>query len=372
MKEYFNRLDSLRFLAFAVVFVSHLTYFLRLPRSVIVDHTLARTFLQNGDLGVSFFFVLSGFLITYLLEKEYQKTGTLSFKKFYSRRILRIWPLYFLAIGIIVVMSASFGQHFSFYKLGINGHEIAAFLLLFGNVYRVFWNTANDVLTILWSIAVEEQFYLVWPLLFFIFRKHILWVLGILAIVSLGFSYHYGANFEAREFYTPCVMIYLMVGSLCGIYASRFKETIKKHIGLIISSGIIITLLLTYIRGVAFVVEYPGWFASLQSIIFSACFAGIILACAYWEGESNVGTTYLGKISYGLYVYHLIALTIVFEILSLLSPHFAVGAGVSGTVFVLIFGAALLLTVGLASLSYFYWERPFLKFKDRLEESFSL
>lgn len=362
MKDYFYRLDSLRFYAFAIVFVSHLTYFLRLPQSVIIGHTLARAFLQNGDLGVSFFFVLSGFLITYLLEKERSENGTISFKKFYIRRVLRIWPLYFLTIGIIILLSIGL-PHFNFFKLSINNHEVVAFLFFIGNIYRVFYNTANDVLTILWSIAVEEQFYLVWPILFFVFRKHILWIFAALVTVSLAFTYHYAANFEAREFYTPCVMIYLMIGSFCGIYAPQFKNFAKQHSGLIISTAVITSIGLVYIREVTFAIEFPGWFGDLQSIIFSLCFAGIIIACAYWEGQSGKITTYLGKISYGLYAFHLIALTIVLAVISFLIPAFSIGAGVTFSMFSFIFISALALTIGLSSLSYFFWERPFLRLK---------
>ena len=103
--RYFEHLDTLRFFAFFSVFVLHVTFFGTYyngePWFVFIKDSLV----QNGDLGVNFFFTLSGFLITNLLLQEREDTGKINILKFYARRFLRIWPLYFMLVfvGFIVL-----------------------------------------------------------------------------------------------------------------------------------------------------------------------------------------------------------------------------------------------------------------------------
>ena len=371
-KDYFFRLDALRFMAFAIVFLNHITFFLHWPPTESVPGTPAYVYFETGDLGVGFFFVLSGFLITYLLEKEYAKTGTISFKNFYTRRILRIWPLYFLALGTIIVISLTF-KGFTLYKTGLDWHEILYHVFFFGNVFRAFQNTSNDMIAILWSIAVEEQFYVLWPLIYRFTRKYIGWVIALGIIVSMGFRYYYANNLEVREFYTPCVMIYLFVGTAIGIYGTYFREWIQGkalRIGLAAAAGVIGVL---SVRGFMFPYHYPQWFIALDGLLFASCF-GIMILCAAFGNSSRRSQglraqnpieavlEYLGTVSYGLYVYHLIALTIVvyiaqkigFQYTNLASGHFFVLAC-----------STLALTVAIASTSYYLWEKPFLKLKEK-------
>ena len=379
-KDYFGSLDTLRFLAFLLVFANHVTDFLRFPSSVTIMGTPAFTYLQMGDLGVAFFFVLSGFLITYLLEKERVKTGTVSLKNFYIRRVLRIWPLYFLVLGIIVVISSSV-HGFSIYQTSVNWKEISYHLFFVGNIFRAFQGTFNDMIAIFWSIAVEEQFYLVWPALFILFRKHIGWVLAIGVAISMAVRYHYANNFPAREFFTPSVMVYLMVGAFIGIHGPRLKHWLSQKkralvVGLSAFAGVVILL---SIRGM-FVPAYPQWFIAIDGPIFAVFFAFIILSAVYggfgkhephehpniWKRfKTFIGeaTEYLGRVSYGLYVYHLVALTIVLYTAQKLFGFTDQNIG-AGT-FAVIATCALALVIGISALSYKFWEGPFLRLKDR-------
>ncbi len=113
----------------------------------------------TGAFGVSLFFVLSAYLITELLLREKELVGTLDVKSFYVRRILRIWPLYFfflaLAVGLQWVVP---GQHMG-WRAGV------AFSALAGNWYIVFIGFPSSVIFPLWSVSIEEQFYLTWPLI---------------------------------------------------------------------------------------------------------------------------------------------------------------------------------------------------------------
>ena len=155
---YRPELDVLRCLAFFLVFSSHVLPF---PHSASAFTFLSA--IQEGvSGGVPLFFILTSFLITELLLREQDATGTIHIQAFYVRRILRIWPLYFLVLGLAVAL-----PHLvhSFDPIGI---YVAPFVLLAGNwviVHHGWFH--NPLLTPLWSTPVQEQFYLVWPLLVF-------------------------------------------------------------------------------------------------------------------------------------------------------------------------------------------------------------
>jgi peptidoglycan/LPS O-acetylase OafA/YrhL len=158
---YFKSLDSLRALASMIVVIGHIELFKKnnsIPN--IVD------MVPSGHLGVILFFVLSGFLITYLIVKELE-SKSFSFKKFYLRRILRIWPLYYL---ILIISYISFEP-----SISIRGLLLS--LSIFPNVANAIgegWQTSPQI----WSIGVEEQFYLVWPFIIYLVpQKKIIMVL---------------------------------------------------------------------------------------------------------------------------------------------------------------------------------------------------
>ncbi|OCB76563.1 acyltransferase family protein [Flavobacterium crassostreae] len=115
-----------------------------------------------GEHGVTMFFVLSGFLITFLLLKEYEKTGAIRIKDFYIRRALRIWPLYYLYIFLVLITI------FSFFKFDFN---LLLYLTFFANIPFIN-NATYPAMGHLWSISVEEQFYLFWPFLFLFLIKN--------------------------------------------------------------------------------------------------------------------------------------------------------------------------------------------------------
>src|ERR1700743_484232 len=114
MKVYFKNLNGIRFIAAALVLIHHAFFFTSsfYPRGEFLD-----TFMKNaGRLGVNIFFILSGFLISFFLLVEKEGTGDVSYRTFYLKRILRIWPLYF-AIGLPITLLAPFVLH----KLGMGG-----------------------------------------------------------------------------------------------------------------------------------------------------------------------------------------------------------------------------------------------------------
>ena len=111
--------------------------------------------LFNGGLGVSIFFVISGFLITHLLLREMRKTGTISLKDFYIRRTFRIWPAFFFYLGIVVLL-------YWMHVIGIARRDVVAAGAF---VYNYVPHGGNPLVAHSWSLSVEEQFYLFWPIL---------------------------------------------------------------------------------------------------------------------------------------------------------------------------------------------------------------
>src|ERR1700748_2451165 len=181
---YRAKLDALRLFAFLSVYVCH-----SIPNAWVADSyshqnsMSARIFVavkDSGNFGVCLFFLLSAFLITELLRREYETYGIIHLNAFYLRRILRIWPLY---LGITILYAV--GGHF-FPSLRMEPARAGAYLLLIGNWYIVLHPWIQTPLRSLWSISVEEQFYLVWPLLAKLKSRHVL-VVASLVILPVSF-----------------------------------------------------------------------------------------------------------------------------------------------------------------------------------------
>ena len=162
MKVYFRNLDGLRFIAAFLVILQHCSDYKNF--AVPTYSNIFQPYVaEAGRYGVTLFFVLSGFLITYLLLSEQKKTQTIDIKKFYIRRILRIWPLYF-AFGILIISTIdivlrNFGIHDHTPKV-TNLLYLATFTI---NFQLLFGAYNRGIIEVLWSVCVEEQFYAVWP-----------------------------------------------------------------------------------------------------------------------------------------------------------------------------------------------------------------
>ena len=153
-KFYIPSLDGVRAFAFLLVFLSH-----------------AGVEAIPGGLGVSVFFFLSGYLITTLLRREHDRFGRIDLKKFYMRRVLRIWPAFYLVLFLAIVTSVLVG----FYSQFTDEHYHALISLLFhySNYFNIeFTNRSMPLGTeVYWSLAVEEHFYLVFPFIYILLRK---------------------------------------------------------------------------------------------------------------------------------------------------------------------------------------------------------
>jgi peptidoglycan/LPS O-acetylase OafA/YrhL len=363
-RVYFPELDGLRFVAFMMVYLFHEG----IPAELLVrliGHAPARALLQNGGFGVQLFFILSGYLIAALLLREEARYGRIALRAFWVRRILRIWPLYYLvvAIGFFLIprIIRDVGTE-SYFDL-ISTHYLA-FLTFLGN-----WTMAlvNPVpyrwISILWSVCVEEQFYLIVPLLFVVvasrYRRLVVAVLMIASIV---------------------------VRAVCGWYFSTDLMIVYNTFAQLdtLLSGVLLALVLGWDRNRPVVARWLRWLQwpvyglfvwllcqpslghgslahrTWDFVWFWLCGIGIVVVAVWGGGWLKRALAYwplvwLGKISYGLYMYHEFVLREQTRML-LQSDWFPNKQE-------LISIAALGATIALAALSYYGYERWFLVLK---------
>src|SRR5246127_2629047 len=153
--------DGLRFYAFLGVFVCHTLPFdgSFYRRFYLPIPWLWGAIAKSGAAGVDLFFALSAFLITSILLREREETGGISLRRFYVRRVLRIWPLYFLLIALGLVLAHTMARQ------SLPWYYVAGYLLFAGNWVHAVFGRAESICSPLWTVSIEEQFYLIWPLL---------------------------------------------------------------------------------------------------------------------------------------------------------------------------------------------------------------
>lgn len=187
-RVFFENLDGLRFFCFMAVFFYHSfhTEFIEIKNTEYY-YFIKKGVFGNGNLGVNFFFVLSGFLITYLLIREKSLKGKINVPFFWIRRILRIWPLYFISVifgfWIFPILKTYFGQT---PNETANIYYYLSFLSNFDMIKKGLPDAST--LGVLWSVAIEEQFYLIWPLLLSFFPVKKYWIV-FLSIITASIAF---------------------------------------------------------------------------------------------------------------------------------------------------------------------------------------
>lgn len=365
-KIHFANLDGLRFFSFLAVFLVH-SFYTRFED--VKAHSLHRFFTShfaiNGYLGVNFFFVLSGFLITYLLLVEKDAQGSVDVRSFYIRRILRIWPLFYLIVFFGFCIFPWLGRHLGV-TVSINAN-LSAYLFFLNNFDLIENGPAGiPILTLLWSIAIEEQFYLCWPLIirFTAERFYNLVFMAVIA-VSLTFrAFHFG-NPQIYGWHTLAVISDMAMGGLGAYYSFTtpgFRNSVKT-----ISRRAVFQI---YLLAAAAIFGRQYVFASpmsqvLERLVISAIFLAIILEQNFADNSlfkmANLPrVTRLGQYTYGLYCYHIIAITAANAILKRL--------GWDREAWQVVFLAtplALILAIGIAAMSYHLFEKHLLRLKTR-------
>lgn len=357
MKPYFAGLDDIRTYAFLTVFVSHV-YF----GFFTVTEWGTRWF-AHGEVGVYMFFVLSAFLITYLSLSEYAKTGTFSILHFFKKRILRIWPVYFF---VLLVSYVWYVVSNTTDALGC----LTQFIYFFGNVCMIegLPNMAgSSTVAPLWSVSVEQQFYVAFPLALIgsiysikhMRRDMMRWVIHTVLCIVFMYALYVRYVYADSWNYISYAVATSLPAFISGMYLAywvykkyRIVEHVRHHPYVYTVSAVLSFFSFLYVKfeGALGVSLY------VVPIIYTTG-VWIILATKEVQKKQSIETSvytnivqHLGKISYGLYAYHMFAIVLVQYIFERTQPVFSSGI-------------ALCMTILVAHVSYRYIESWFLKFK---------
>jgi len=346
--KHFGSLNGLRFICIFAVLWHHAPVW-----TAISD---APQILKSGFLGVDFFFVLSGFLITTLLLREEERDGTFSLKGFYWRRSLRILPVYFLIVTALAI-----------YFIGIKGQTELLELLPFYYLFLSnFLATDIPMLAPTWSLSVEEQYYLVWPLLLLVTpRRYILHVLiGLIALnlvaVSgvlrvIGIVPIEIGPLVIKMFTATYAPILIGSGLAIVLHNRSGFDRLRQIVGYKAAAPITFALVLIVIHFRP--ADVTGWPNLLIHTAMALCLASLVIR------EDHAMTRVLnfrpivrvGEISYGVYLYHLIGLHIARVGLA------KIGLEGDWTVFLVYTVISLLIS----EVSFRYYEQPFLALRHR-------
>lgn len=363
-KIFFPNLDGFRFFCFFFVFMVHSFVSERAEINNNPIHIFLKKFLfAGGHLGVNMFFVLSGFLITYLLVKEKEFSGSISIKHFYVRRILRIWPLYFFCVFFGFVLFPYFKTLF-----GQVSTETAnpLYYFIFASNFDLIKTGGADssMLNILWSVSIEEQFYLFWPLVVLIVPPKRLWIV-LVSVIILSNIYRalYYQNL-GTEVHTFSAANDLAIGCLMACVALQ-KNKIKDSLLRLKVSGYVLAHLFFILLFIIFHQIDLGIFDFLKRVVFAMSFAIIIFlqcfsAIKIWALGKFKWISNLGEYTYGLYCLHMIAILIVTTLANKFLPNHS-----ATLLFLVIFPLTLILSIALAKISFKYFESYFLKLKNK-------
>lgn len=351
--KYVIQLDGLRFFAVLMVMIAHWLQW-QWTNPLVTNFPFVH--------GVTLFFVLSGFLITRILlsnkdEAESRNTTkTYLLKNFYIRRFLRIFPIYYLLIAFLYFIDYN------------NTREIFPWLVTYtSNIYQSIENVYVGDFNHFWSLAVEEQFYMFWPfLILFIKPKRIFEAIVItilLAISTKLYLFMYVDKWMATSYFTLACMHALGLGALLSyitLYKKSFAEKLSNPIWLYILGVVYLGLL--YMQSEL----QLAWYKEVVDEIIFAFLSALIILRASNNGfkfgmkyvlESKF-VSYAGKISYGLYVYHLFMPSLFYYI----APTIGINISNKYTTFV----AFYFLTFLVAHFSWILIEKPISKLKHKV------
>jgi peptidoglycan/LPS O-acetylase OafA/YrhL len=370
---YFPGLNSLRFLAASAVVFHHVEQYKSWkgqPNIWGSDGILGAFIDAIGHKAVSLFFVLSGFLITYLLLAEVAKTGTVSLRKFYIRRILRIWPLYY-----IIVLTAIFLLP-QLIKIGPDPDMVqqniwfvlAVYLFMLPNLMlaKTFHVVgANQT----WSVGVEEQFYIIWPYLVRKFHQVFIPFLISLVVIKMGLSLtalvgiewvnHNGVVEALKKFeriWSTFKIEQMAVGGFGAYYLFTKKTSILNW--MYSKTNIVICAILFVLL---FTTSFHFFGMTLiEAYVFITLILNISTNPSFPVKMENKQFTLLGNMSYGIYMWHTLCISFILALIDIFNI-----APEGWQYHTALHLSAFILTLIVSYLSYTYIESGFLKFKDR-------
>ena len=328
---------------------------------VLVSHTfLPYTF--GGFIGVDIFFVLSGFLITTLLIEEHKQTNKINFKRFYMRRFLRLAP----ALVSVIICFYLYSQYFLEGPQQSNAYmAVAGSLFNVANLATAYDWFSMSYLLPTWSLSIEEQFYVIWPLLLLCLlkftknQKHLIVYLSLIILllwINRTLLVLNDASIHRLYFGTDTHSDGLFVGCLAALLADqRHKfntaifQCIRKWQVLIPITAIVFYMASTITLDKEIRSLYIWYFPLLEIV------SAMLISYLYLQKNnritfllSNKYLVWLGSISYGLYLWHWLIFRVIAD------------TGVTG-IFIALYGAIISIIV--ASLSFYFMEKPILKIK---------
>ena len=353
-KIYFPNLDGLRFLAFFSIFFHHSIFSMYLDSEGI--DIWIKYLIKPAGLGVPFFFCLSGFLITYLLLVERTSFGKIDIKRFYIRRILRIWPLYYLVIlfGFFIF---PFLKNFILNESYIETAALWKYVLFLSNFDQIEKGLPYAPgLGVTWSIAIEEQFYLFWPLLLTLVKPRFYFSA---CLILFLFSILCTSYFHVPNIHALGSLKDLSLGGALAVAAYNkvpfFERTTR------ISRLLIMFVYLLGVMHIYLFSLYGIGYRFLITIfmvfvIFEQCYC----TNSFFKMESFKKISYLGTLTYGFYLLHTISNFISHNFFKILTnqtnnPPYPYLQTI----------LSLLLTFLLGFLSYEYFEKYFLRLKKK-------
>lgn len=335
--------------------------------AVIVSHTngnlqnfglVKARYLDLAGFGVTMFFSLSGFLITYLLLIEKKQKNWIDIKKFYMRRVLRIWPLYYLYLIIIIVI----------YKYANIGNVYFLYLTLLPNLVNFFigeidWQKPSQPVMFnlghYWSLGVEEQFYAIWPWIISKIKNLLLFLICF-PLVFLGikvvFTFlHFPAEIQNFLHYSRfgCLALgglgaylYIINSPVVLFLQNRYVE---------ISAWLILLLISVNKFHIFSIIDHE-----IVTIITFIIIVNQLKATSQLINLENKVFDYLGKISFGLYVFN----PLVISTLIYVNKHITFENTYNSLLkYILVYSSVLISNLVIAHISYNYFEKWFLKLK---------
>lgn len=373
-KNYFHSLDALRFFAFLKVFIFHI------PLIFVAENEPFKQWFSDhirhgGGIGVSFFFVLSGFLITNILAKEKLRTGTIDLKRFFVRRAFRIWPLYYFLVIVALTLPYDWAQSAGFHTNWGGYDPDWRFSLAFADNYKSLimdLPPKTTPLPVFWSLCIEVHFYLLWMVvLYFIKGKWIPYFLITAIVLAWIFRIYdhqiwHNENITNNDIFTN--LDYFAISGLLGYYVALNRERVVafvKSIPSVVKNLYLLAVIIMLFNLKSIFMHDIWWLDIFKFTIQAIIFTGLVLL--YLPGdmrwrisESNIFSR-LGKMCYGLYVYHIIWIHVVLRIFR--NNEIKLDNWPDYMVFFAITFIGTLIT---SYLSYRYFEVPILKFKEKL------
>lgn len=341
---------------------------------VLFEHGYLFKYGRGGFLGVDIFFVLSGLLITSLLAQEWQETGSLSFKKFYARRALRLLPALFALVIFTTIQTLIFPPE---------AGRLAVFRHLLGVLFYVEnWAGGYTVIGHTWSLSIEEQFYILWPLIFFLLLKlrltprKIIVVLAVmigLVVIHRARMFYSRYGFVLPQFDLSLLRLYtgtdtrcdsLLIGCIAGIlfswgmlptrksFLAKWRIVTLLSCGLISAAIIIVPIFWNYLYLGGFTVF--GLLVAMSTLFILIANQSFLSKLMQWSV-----LTWFGRLSYSLYLWHVTVYSAYvnnFGPLPIKSYTLKIGIPLA-----IKFAGS----VALACASYYLIEQPFLRMKKR-------